>query len=277
MIINETKPFTAQNQVAYYSFEIFQNQPVTSLFTTRNGGVSKGCFDSLNFGFSSGDDTSSVMENYKRLATCLHCNEDQLVTAAQTHTNNIKIITREHAGMGVTRPRDFNDIDGLVTNIPGIGLITAHADCTPVQFYDPEKQVIGVAHSGWSGTLKNISGKMISILESNYQCNPKNLLVAIGPALCQDCFEVDQDVADLFLDSNPLYKEFMYTHGIKTYIDLRKIIEHQLTSTGVLSSNIECNPICTKCHEELFYSHRRMGTKRGVMASAMILNEKRTS
>ena len=271
MNIKELTPRLASNGVSFYEFDIFKNQPVNALFTTRNGGVSTGCYSSLNFGFSSGDDVNLVMRNYELLAECLSCTTGDLITAAQTHTNNIKIVTRKDAGMGVTKPRDFQDIDGLVTNVTGIGLVTAHADCTPVQFFDPVKKVVAVAHSGWSGTLKNISGRMIQTMVKTYDCNPQDILAAIGPALCQDCFEVDEDVAQKFLAANSSYETFMYRKGMKSYFDLRKIIELQLLDEGVVSSHIVCNPICTKCHEELFYSHRRMGVNRGVMASAILL------
>lgn len=263
---------TASNGVEYYKFSIFQNQPIKAMFTTRNGGISTGCYASLNFGFSSGDEKEAVTENYRRLAECLHTDLAHLVTAAQTHTNNVRVVTEKDAGMGVTHPRDFQDVDGLVTDVPGIGLITAHADCTPVQFFDPVKRVIGVAHSGWMGTLKNISRSMISVMKSHYGCDPENILVAIGPSLCQDCFEVDEDVAIKFLQADASYEAFMYRKGIKTYINLRLIIEQELVTQGVATDHIECHPICTKCNPSLFFSHRNMGVKRGVMASAMILN-----
>lgn len=271
MLYHTNPIITAPNGVSYYSFSIFENHPVTTLFTTRNGGVSSGCYDSLNFGFSSGDDVLNVTKNYELLAHCLSTDLNHLITSHQTHTRNIRLVKAGDEGMGVTRPRDFKDIDGLVTNVKGIGLVTAHADCTPVQFYDPVKHVIGAAHSGWSGTLKNICENMVSTMKSEYHSNPSDILVAIGPSLCQDCFEVDQDVADQFLQANPDYRTFMYTKGVKTYIDLRRIIELQLLNEGIVANHIECNPTCTKCNPTLFYSHRNMGVKRGVMASAMIL------
>ena len=167
--------------------------------------------------------------------------------------------------------KDYNDIDGLVTNERNIGIITAHADCTPVQFYDPVHKVIGVAHSGWSGTLKNISGNMVKLMTTTYNSNPEDILVFIGPSLCQDCFEVDVDVKEQFLASNEAYIDYMYDINEKSYIDLRRIIEHELLQEGIKEYNIECSTLCTKCNPDIFYSHRVMGTKRGVFASAMIL------
>ncbi|MBE5906046.1 MAG: peptidoglycan editing factor PgeF [Lachnospiraceae bacterium] len=270
----------AINGFSYFTFDIFKNQPIHSLFTTRLGGVSTGCYDSLNFGFPSGDDPECVRQNYALLAECLGTDCSHLVTSAQTHTNNVLVVDAAHAGMGITRPKDFTDIDALVTATPGLGIITAHADCTPVQFYDPVHHVIAAAHSGWMGTLKNISSEVIAAMTSRFDTNPADLLVAIGPALCQDCFEVDTDVAMRFFAANEDYRAFSYQRSVpstqtgsitKHYIDLKKIICSQLTAAGVPADNIEVSNLCTKCHPELFYSHRNMGVKRGVMASAMIL------
>ncbi|SFQ42353.1 conserved hypothetical protein [Lachnospiraceae bacterium XBB1006] len=270
----------AKNGVSYYSFSIFDNQPVRALFTTRNGGASHGCFESLNFGFSSGDDPDCVRQNYERLAECLGTNVTHLVTSAQTHTNHVLVVDERHAGMGVTRPKDFSDIDALITATPGLGIVTAHADCTPVQFFDPVHRVIACAHSGWMGTLENISAAVISTMTARFQTDPSDLLIAIGPALCQDCFEVDEDVAFRFFDADPSYRRFHYTRRIsnpagdavtKYYLDLKRIISLELTNAGVLLEHVEVSELCTKCHPDLFFSHRNMGVKRGVMASAMIL------
>lgn len=262
---------TAPNGVEYCTFSIFDNQPVKTLFTTRRGGVSTGCYSSLNFGFPSGDDASYVRQNYELLAECFGTTGENLVTSAQTHTSNVLVVDDRHRGMGITRVKDFADIDALITATPGLVIITAHADCTPVQFYDPVHKVIAAAHSGWMGTLKNISRQVLLTMADRFGTRAGDVLVAIGPALCQDCFEVDEDVAFRFYDADPRYREFSYQKGIKHYLDLRKIICLELQSEGILPSNIEVSSLCTKCHPELFFSHRNMGTKRGVMASAMML------
>lgn len=264
---------TAPNGVEYYTFSIFDNQPVTTLFTTRNGGVSTGCYSSLNFGFPSGDAAPLVRQNYELLAQCFGTTGDNLVTSAQTHTNNVLVVDDRHRGMGITRPKDFADIDALVTNTPELVLVTAHADCTPVQFYDPVHHVIAAAHSGWMGTLKNISQQVLRTMSDRFGTHPEDVLVAIGPSLCQDCFEVDEDVALRFYEADTRYREFSYQKGIKHYLDLRGIISLELRTEGVLPSHIEVSDLCTKCHPELFFSHRNMGVKRGVMASAMMLTK----
>ncbi|MCR4956754.1 MAG: peptidoglycan editing factor PgeF [Lachnospiraceae bacterium] len=272
MINVNTSLKTDPQGISYYSFPIFQGYPVKSVFTTRKGGVSTGCYDSLNFAYNSGDKKENVRENFHRLATLMGTTEDHLITGDQTHTNHVLVVTKEDMGKGVTKEKTYHDIDALVTNTPGLCLTTAHADCNPIQFYDPVKGVIAATHSGWAGTLKNIAAATLDVMVKQFSSEASDILVGIGPALCQDCFEVDQDVAEKFLLANEHYREFMYQKGIKSYIDLKAIIHHQLTSLGVLDHHIENIPVCTKCNKDLFYSHRNMGKQRGVMVSAIMLD-----
>lgn len=262
------------NQMEYLTFPSFEQfSNLKHLFSTRNGGISTGCFESLNFAFRDDDLNTNVHHHYQQLAEVLGTKEDHLVTSAQTHTANIRIITKDDSGKGLTRQKDFADIDGLVTNETDLGIITAHADCNAVFFYDPVEQVIGLAHSGWAGTLKNISAAMVQLMEKHFHCLPQNIYVGIGPSLCQDCFEVDFDVSDLFLEANELYAPFIKLTKTKAMIDLKQIIQLQLDQMGILKSNISQMDLCTRCHPELFYSHRRQGIQRGVMVAAMILHK----
>lgn len=117
--------------------------------------------------------------------------------------STIREVTEADAGKGVTRPKDYRDVDGLVTKERRLALVTGHADCNAVFFFDPAKQVIGLAHSGWRGTLGGIGRAMVQTMASRYGCEPEDILAGIGPSLCQECFEVDQDVAQAFFDAEP--------------------------------------------------------------------------
>lgn len=261
------------NQMEYLTFPVFEQfKSISHLFSTRNGGISSGCYESLNFAFQSEDLSSNVHYHYHQLAEVLETDVDHLVTSAQTHTANIRIVTKEDCGKGLTRAKNFSNIDGLLTNEPNIGIITAHADCNAIFFYDPVEQVIGLAHSGWSGTLQNIAAAMVALMKKHYHSIPENIYVGIGPSLCQDCFEVDFDVSDQFLQANSLYEPFIRASKTKSYIDLRKIIRLQLNQAGLDQSKISQMDLCTKCHPKLFYSHRNQGIKRGVMVASMILH-----
>ena len=241
------------------------------LFTTRFGGVSEGCCSSWNFGAKSLDTEENITRNYEILADVLGITTDQMVTSAQTHTANIRVVTAADGGIGIMPNPSFADVDGLVTDEKNLAIITGHADCNPVYFYDPVKKVIGLAHSGWKGTLGGISEKMAALMCEKYGSRPSDILAGIGPALCQDCFEVDQDVADQFFARNEAYRNFAYERGIKTYIDLKQIIRYDLLAAGLLDEHILDMELCTKENTDLLFSHRGQQGKRGIMAAVMML------
>lgn len=260
------------NNIKYLTFPIYKTYTnLFQCFTTRIGGVSEGCYESLNLGFGTNDNKNNILENYKILANALNIDINYFVTAAQTHTNNIKLITANDRGKGVIKQKDYENIDGLITNETNIAILTTHADCTPLTFYDYKQNIIGVAHAGWKGTLYKIGEEMIKTFISEYNSKPENLIVGIGPSLSQDCFEVDFDVAEMFLNVNKTYSKFMYKKNNKAYIDLWGINEFLLIENGVLKENIENMNICTKCNMDLFFSHRGQKGERGIMASIMML------
>ena len=256
----------------YVTFPALEHFPeLKHLFTTRIGGVSEGCCSSWNFGAKSLDAEVNIIRNHEILADVLGVTTAKMVTSAQTHTTNIRVVTAEDGGTGIIPNPSFQDVDGLVTNERNLAIITGHADCNPVYFFDPVKQVIGLAHSGWKGTLGGISEKMVALMAEKYGSRPSDILAGIGPALCQDCFEVDQDVADCFYARNQAYREFAYEKGIKTYIDLKQIIRYDLLAAGLLDEHIFDMGLCTKENTDLFFSHRGQQGKRGIMAAVMML------
>lgn len=103
-------------------------------FTTRLGGVSEGIFSTMNLSFTRGDEEEAVRENYRRLASALDVDYDKFVFTDQTHTTNVRKVTAEDAGNGLTREREFHDTDGLITDVPGLVLSTFYADCVPLYF-----------------------------------------------------------------------------------------------------------------------------------------------
>lgn len=256
----------------YLTFpQLDQYGELKHLFTTRRGGVSEGCCASWNFGERHLDTDENILQNFEILGQVLGADTDQMVTSAQTHTTNIKVVTAEDRGKGVVRERNYKDIDGLVTDERNIAIITGHADCNAIFFFDPVRQVIGLAHSGWRGTLAGIGAAMVSKMKTEYGCSPSDIIAGIGPSLCQDCFEVDEDVALAFLDADAAYRDFAYERGSKTHIDLRGIIRRDLLAAGLEPGNLSDMGLCTKCNKDLFFSHRGHQGKRGLMIAAMML------
>lgn len=241
------------------------------LFTTRHGGVSQGHCATWNFGERHLDTDENILQNFELLGQVLGADTEQMVTSAQTHTTNIRTVTAEDLGKGVVRERDYRDIDGLVTDERNIAIITGHADCNAIFFFDPLKQVIGLAHSGWRGTLAGIGAAMVSKMKTEYGCQPSDIIAGIGPSLCQDCFEVDEDVALVFFDVDEAYRQFADRRGCKFHIDLKGIIRHDLLAAGLTEGKLSDMKLCTKCNKEMFFSHRGHQGRRGLMVAAMML------
>lgn len=256
----------------YLTFpQLDEYRELRHLFTTRHGGVSSGCVGTWNFGARDLDTPENVRRNYEFLADTLCLSPDRLVVSDQTHTVNIRQVTAADGGKGVTRPKDYRDVDGLVTNERQLALVTGHADCNAIFFFDPSKQVIGLAHSGWRGTLGGIGREMIRLMREKYGCSPADILAGVGPSLCQECFEVDPDVAQAFFDADASYRAFALRRGVKYHIDLKGIIRHDLLVCGLGEDHLMDMKLCTKCDTADFFSHRGQKGKRGIMAAAMVL------
>ena len=180
----------------YPSFE--ETGLVKHGISTRYGGVSKGIFSSMNLSFSRGDDREAVMENFRRLAEALEVDDREFVFTDQTHTTNIRKVTAADAGKGLTRERDYRDVDGLITDEPGLVLSTFYADCVPLLLLDPVHRAIGLSHSGWRGTVGRMGAGTVAAMQREYGSRPQDLLCAVGPSICQDCYEVGDDVAKEF-------------------------------------------------------------------------------
>lgn len=241
-------------------------------FTTRFGGVSEGCFASMNLGMSTDDNMQHVYKNYEILSEKLSINLCDMVKTYQTHTSNIRYATDEDKRKIYDETPGYTNIDGLITDKKNIALSTIHADCTPIFFYDPIKKVIGMAHAGWRGTIKNITGNMIKKFIEDFNSNPKDILTVIGPSLGQCCFEVDEDVAEIILTTNKDYKKFMKTKGVKYHFDLWAINKYIMLRAGLKEENIEISGLCTKCNNDLFFSHRGQNGKRGLMSGIIMMN-----
>lgn len=238
-------------------------------FTTRGGGVSSGYLASLNLKNGLGDREENVAENFRRVASALGISPDDFVLTDQTHTANVRVVTEEDRGKGVTRQRDYRDVDGLITDVPGLVLSVFSADCVPVFFVDPVRRAVGLAHSGWRGTVQRIGAETIRLMKEQYGTDPSDLICAIGPSICRDCYEVSGDVADAFAREFPGHETELLEKGREGHfqLDLWAANRIVLTDAGVMPEHIEVTDLCTCCNPELLFSHRASGGKRGVMGS----------
>lgn len=244
---------------------------VEHLFTTRTGGISCGIYSTMNLSFSRGDDPECVSENYRRIGEVLKVEPGHMVASKQTHTTNIHLVTEEDIGNGITRPSAYDDIDGLATDIPGIALATFFADCVPLYFVDPVHKAIGLAHSGWRGTVAGMGACMVQFMQEHFQSDPRDLVAAVGPSICVDCYEVSEEVAEQFREGFP---EEVLQKGKapgKYQLDLWKANESILLKAGILPEHLSVTDVCTCHNPEYLFSHRASHGRRGNLAAFLML------
>lgn len=244
---------------------------VEHLFTTRTGGISCGIYSTMNLSFSRGDDPECVSENYRRIGEVLKVELGHMVASKQTHTTNIHLVTEEDLGNGITRPSAYDDIDGLATDIPGIALTTFFADCVPLYFVDPVHKAIGLAHSGWRGTVAGMGACMVQFMQEHFQSDPRDLVAAVGPSICVDCYEVSEEVAEQFREGFP---EEVLQKGKapgKYQLDLWKANESILLKAGILPEHLSVTDVCTCHNPEYLFSHRASHGRRGNLAAFLML------
>lgn len=253
---------------------------VDHMFSTRLGGVSTGYFSECNLSYTRGDDKDHVDENYRRVANALGHGRtlDDFVLTFQTHTTNIKVVTEEDRGKGPAKARDYTDIDGLITNVPGIILGTFHADCPPIYIVDPVHKAIGMVHSGWKGTKGKIGAVALKKMHEKYGTDAKDCICAIGPSICGECYEIGEDVAkeflEVFTDAELSDEQILvpYPNG-KYRLFLWNAIKLTLRQAGVLDDNILVTDICTKCNPDLLFSHRVHHEERGNLCAFLSLKK----
>ena len=261
MQIKENKGVT---WLTYPAFEQFAD--IVHGFSTRLGGVSEGIYASMNLSFTRGDKDAAVYENYRRFATALGFSERDIVTSDQTHTANVRIITEEDRGNGITKPRPYTDVDGMITNVRGLVLATFYADCVPLYFVDPVHHAIGLSHSGWRGTVAKIGAVTIRKMQETYGTDPADVYAAIGPSICQECYEVSEDVILEFQKSfapEHWEKLFYKKENGKYQLNLWEANKIIFTEAGITEKHISMPGICTCCNPDFLFSHRASHGKRG--------------
>lgn len=246
---------------------------LTHCFTTRVGGVSEGIFSTLNLSFTRGDEQAAVEENFHRLAEAMDVKYESFVFSDQTHTTNVRKVTKADAGNGLVREKNFFDTDGLITNEPGLVLSTFYADCVPLYFADPVHKAIGLSHSGWRGTVGKIGKVTIEAMGREFGTEPADLICAIGPSICQECYEVSEDVALEFIrEFKEHVPEILYPRERGKYqLNLWRTNEIILEEAGVKKENIGTTNICTCCNSQYLFSHRATQGKRGNLGAFLMI------
>ena len=261
---------------AFLTFPAFSAFPfVRHAFSTRIGGASQGEFASMNLAFGRGDSDENVRENYRRFCRAVGFEAESLVSSAQDHHTRIRRVGKAQRGVGIWKPNDQQSVDGLITDEPGVTLVTHYADCVPVFLLDPRRKAIGLAHAGWRGTAAKIAAAAAAAMTREFGCRSQDMLAAIGPSIGPCCFEVDAPVRDEFAALTELRPaEFIRDDGNgKYYIDLWEANRRILVQAGVPQASITVAGICTKCNADILFSHRATGGKRGGLSAFLELTE----
>lgn len=254
----------------YYTIPSFEATGlVRHGFSTREGGVSRGCYSSMNLRFHCDDLHKNVLENYRIIGEALGMDYKRMVLSKQIHEDIIRTVGEDDCGNGIIRENAFESADALITDKRNIPLVTLFADCVPVFFLDKRQGVIALAHSGWRGTVKRIGQKTVEKMKRDYGSRAEDILAAIGPSIQEDHFEVGDEVAEIFL------KEFgsdtAVKYGDKYHVNMQKAIMLQLLKTGIPKENIDDCGICTYCNSELLFSHRKTNGRRGNLGAFLQL------
>ena len=275
MRLPETRTLTPHEQegVVYYTFPAFDALPfVRHGFSTRLGGVSEGIFASMNLSFTRGDDPAAVRENFRRFCAAAGMDDRQVVISAQEHHVQIRNVTADDRGRGVDRERGYTDIDGLLTDEPGVVLCTQYADCVPLLFVDPVKRVVGTSHSGWKGTVARIGAVTVERMAADYGCRREDILAGVAPSIGPCCFEVDEPVYLAFQQAGLLDAAcFEEKAGGKYHLNLWEINRRILLEAGLSAEHVTVTDLCTRCRPDLFWSHRAAGAQRGSLAAFIAL------
>lgn len=256
-----------KGEVGYIKFPALEQiEFIRHGFSTRLGGVSEGECSSMNLSYARGDQKENVDENYKRICAALDMDVEKLVLSDQVHDTVVYHAREEDVQGKELETKKLQAIDGLVTDTRGIVLCTSYADCVPLFFVDTKQKAIGLSHSGWRGTVGKMGQKTVEKMKQEFGTDPKDIIAVIGPSICQDCYEVSEDVADEFvkiLDETQLKTVFDKKGNGKYQLNLWEANRYILMGAGVPEKNITVSNVCTCCNSDILFSHRKTNGRRG--------------
>ena len=264
MLKSDNMHIIEKDGVVFLRFKALDNISFVNMaVSTRIGGVSTGDeLGTLNLGTSTSDSMENIVKNYEIFSSVAGFTAENIVTTKQTHNTNILVATKNDAGKGVYKERDYESIDAIVTNEPNLPIAIHSADCIPVTIIDVKNKAIGSAHCGWRGTFDELASLTYKKMQELY--NTQDAICLIGPGICKECYEVSEDLYMQFLGKFG-FEDAIVKKENKFYLDLPLINKHILEEQGL--TDIIISDLCTSCNKEYLYSHRGLGPKRGIMAT----------
>ena len=247
-------------------------------FSTRKGGVSKEHLASLNLSFSVEDAKENVLENFRRIGERFGKTPEDFVLSKQSHETKVLKVGTKDRGKGITKDRDYEGIDALITDEKGIILSCFSADCVPILFYDPIHKTVGACHSGWRGTKGKILQNVVEEMRKHFSSNPAEILIAIGPSICKEQYVVSEDLALSFLEDFPDLGEdtaspIQRISKDKFQLDLWDLNRRIALDSGIKEEHISISGYCTMENPELFFSHRYSQGRRGLQGVFICLQD----
>ncbi len=231
----------------YFVAEEIETKKIAYGFFSKEGGCSKGNYDSLNCSKSSGDDKKLVTANINMAKKKLGLEDSKLKLIRQIHSNKVEIIDQKNISEKIVA-------DGSITKNKNIALAIMTADCAPIFIFDLDSSFICCLHIGWKGCLNNIIKIAVKIFA---KITSQKLIAIVGPCLSKENFEVEEKFRDVFITQDLHYKNFfsIKSNQQKPHFDMRGLINYQLQSCSVDKiSNVD---IDTYSNDHLFFSHRR--------------------
>jgi len=229
---------------------------------TRRFGHSTGAFHSLNVSFGLGDVADHVRANRRRISRAIE--GEDLVFAEQVHGNVVVVVNSQNSGLDMSTDRVVGIGDALVTDVSGKFLMVQLADCQSILLYDPIQKVVANVHCGWRGSIKDILGRTVDVMNKRFRCNSRDIIAGIGPSLGPCC-------AEFINYRSEIPEKFWHYKSANDHFDFWSLSRDQLIGAGLLRENIETGGICTKCNTESFFSYRGEG-QTGRFASVIGLN-----
>ncbi|WP_314328437.1 peptidoglycan editing factor PgeF [Oribacterium sinus] len=247
-------------------------------FSTRKGGVSKEHLASLNLSFSVEDAKENVLENFRRIGERFGKSPEDFVLSKQSHETKVLKVGTKDRGKGITKERDYEGIDALITDEEGLILSCFSADCVPILFYDPIRKAVGACHSGWRGTKGKILRNVVEEMSKHFSSNPADILIAIGPSICKAQYVVSEDLGLSFLEDYPDLGEdssspIQRISKDKFQLDLWDLNRRIALDSGIREEHISISGYCTMENPELFFSHRYSQGRRGLQGAFICLQD----
>ncbi|MBI3990461.1 MAG: peptidoglycan editing factor PgeF [candidate division NC10 bacterium] len=254
---------------------VFHEMGLVHAFSTREGGVSRSLYHSLNLSVSVGDDPEAVKENRRRFFSALGVDPSRVVRVRQVHGDGVLVVGEE-----LVRRKGFPPIlldegtgyDALTTNQPRLALTITTADCLPILLFDPRKRAIGAVHAGWRSTVKRIAERAVKAMATTYGTAPSDLLAILGPGIGGCCYEVDEAVIQPLSQALSSWQAYVVEKEDGRFLlDLAGVNQMVFQEAGVLPEHLFLTRLCTACRPDLFYSYRAEKPKTGRMLNLIML------